>query len=221
MADKHPYISGPGTLTKTFTQFRKSFPSTVTAVTLKKLGLAPNNESYVLNILKFLELIEDDGAKTELATKIFTQHSDTEFQKLFAQQVKKAYKELFDLHGEDSWKLDKDGLIQFFRSSDGSTEIVGQRQAGTFQVLSAFAGHADIPPVKETTKKTATPQNKAKTNQKPAKPLTNTEIKIDTPIQQTHDVGLTVRVEINLPAQGDQETYDRIFKSIRQNLLNT
>jgi hypothetical protein len=29
-----------------------------------------------------------------------------------------------------------------------------------------------------------------------------------------------VRIEINLPADGDQETYDRIFKSIRENLLN-
>ena len=34
------------------------------------------------------------------------------------------------------------------------------------------------------------------------------------------DLGLTVRIEINLPATGDQETYDKIFKSIRENLLN-
>ncbi|MDE2180489.1 MAG: hypothetical protein KGJ40_06545 [candidate division NC10 bacterium] len=34
------------------------------------------------------------------------------------------------------------------------------------------------------------------------------------------NVGLTVRIEINLPAQGDQETHDRIFQSIKQNLLN-
>ena len=42
------------------------------------------------------------------------------------------------------------------------------------------------------------------------------------PIQKKDgkDVGLTVRIEINLPAVADQETYDRIFKSIRENLLN-
>ena len=34
------------------------------------------------------------------------------------------------------------------------------------------------------------------------------------------NVGLTVRIEVNLPADGEQETYDRIFKSIRENLLN-
>jgi len=33
-------------------------------------------------------------------------------------------------------------------------------------------------------------------------------------------VGLTVRIEVNLPADGDQDTYDKIFKSIRENLLN-
>jgi hypothetical protein len=33
-------------------------------------------------------------------------------------------------------------------------------------------------------------------------------------------VGLTVRIEINLPPGGDQATYDAIFKSIRENLLN-
>lgn len=37
---------------------------------------------------------------------------------------------------------------------------------------------------------------------------------------RSRDVGLTVRVEINLPADGDQETYDRIFKSIRENLID-
>ncbi len=34
------------------------------------------------------------------------------------------------------------------------------------------------------------------------------------------NVGLTVRIEINLPANGTQETYDNIFQSIRKNLLN-
>jgi hypothetical protein len=33
-------------------------------------------------------------------------------------------------------------------------------------------------------------------------------------------VGLTVRIEINLPANGTQATYDNIFQSIRKNLLN-
>jgi hypothetical protein len=46
MADKHPYVSGRGSLVRVITHFRRSFPGTVTAETLKKLGFAPKNESY-------------------------------------------------------------------------------------------------------------------------------------------------------------------------------
>ena len=34
------------------------------------------------------------------------------------------------------------------------------------------------------------------------------------------DMALTVRVEVNLPANASQDTYDAIFKSIRANLID-
>ena len=37
---------------------------------------------------------------------------------------------------------------------------------------------------------------------------------------QLGNFGLTVRIEVNLPAQADQETYDKIFSSIRKNLID-
>ena len=49
---------------------------------------------------------------------------------------------------------------------------------------------------------------------------TNTGTNAVTPDSGNRNLGLTVRIEINLPATGDQETYDKIFKSIRENLLN-
>jgi len=33
-------------------------------------------------------------------------------------------------------------------------------------------------------------------------------------------VGLTVRIEVNLPASGDASTYDAIFASIRKHLMS-
>lgn len=38
--------------------------------------------------------------------------------------------------------------------------------------------------------------------------------------EQNKTFGLSVRVEINLPANASASTYDNIFKSIRKNLLN-
>jgi len=61
MAEKHPYVSASGNLIQVIKHFRSSFPATVTADTLKKLGFAPKNESYVLNVLRFLDVIDQEG----------------------------------------------------------------------------------------------------------------------------------------------------------------
>jgi hypothetical protein len=137
--------------------------------------------------------------------------------------IETAYDELFKLHGDAAWELSFDGLISFFRNTDQTSDVVGRRQASTFQSLAGLAGHGEAPaqpkpgPAKP---KAAQPKNgKGKT------------AKIETPTvtldntggpggHQQRDFGLTVRIEVNLPPAGDQETYDRIFRSIRENLLN-
>ena len=222
MADKHPYVQGPGALAQVVTQFRKSFPAKVDASTLKKLGIAPNNESYVLNVVRFLGLIDQEGKRTPDATKTLNLTDDAQFSKAFAALVSKAYAELFELHGEGAWDLDNAALINFFRTHDETTAVVGKLQATTLKGLAAYAGHGDIPVARS-------PSAKAKTKQ-PAKPAAKTAPSgapppVNAPqVAKTANtagaVGLTVRIEINLPADGDQETYDRIFKSIRENLLN-
>src|SRR5712692_1086088 len=138
MADKHPYVSGPGGLVQVINHLRRSFPSKVSAETLQKLGFAPKNESYVLNVLRFLGLIDQEGKKTDSATKTFNVHDDAEFSQEFAKLVKNKYNDLFELHGESAWTLDTNSLITFFRSTDDTTAIVGKLQASTFQLLAGL-----------------------------------------------------------------------------------
>ncbi len=225
MADKHAYTNSPGALTKVLSQFRKSFPASVTADTLKKLGFAKNNESYVINVLRFLKLIQEDGSRTDVAHTVFTTHDDPAFATAFSALVQDAYGDLFELRGEESWTLDRPQLISYFRSADKTTEAVGKLQARTFQLLAALSGHGEIPtppapkasgvaPKKAAQKKKQTPKS---ATPKKAPPL------VAPPISDSsagNTVGLTVRIEINLPADGDQETYDQIFKSIRENLID-
>ncbi len=221
MADKHPYISGAGNVAQAINHFRNSLPPTISADTLKKLGLAPNNESYLISILRFLGIIDAEGNKTDQAAKVLSKHSDKDFQEAFAELVKTAYSDLFQIHGEKAWGLDKDGLITYFRSADQTSSIIGQRQAATFQVLAGLSGHGDVPEVKER-------KPKAKAQAKGAKPKAEkkstgkegTGGTPNNPGSGNTDVALTVRVEVNLPADADQATYDRIFKSIRENLIN-
>src|SRR4030042_4890739 len=98
MSDKHPYTPATGHVVQVISHFRKSFPAIVHADTLKKLGFAPKNESYVINILRFLGLTDQEGNKSEAASKIFSLHDDSTFSQEFGKLVAKAYTDLFELH---------------------------------------------------------------------------------------------------------------------------
>ncbi len=221
MANKYPYVASAGPLVRTVDHLRKSFPKEVTAETLRKLGVAPKNESYVINVLRFLGVLDDEGKKVDAKAKAFLQHKDDAFNKEFEGLVKNAYEELFELHGDGAWALDRATLTQFFRTTDHSSDIVGTRQAGTFTYLAGLSGHTELPQARDSApKKKASAARKA-TTQKKEKP------KAEAPSESTADpiapdsrVGLTVRIEVNLPADGDQQTYDRIFRSIRKNLID-
>lgn len=220
----HPYISGPGNITQMIGHLRKNFPATVTSDTVKKLGLASNNESYVINILQFLGLIDEEGKRTDDGQDVMTKHDEAEFQSSFAAVVKSAYSDLFDLRGDDSWTLNKDQLISYFRNADKTSAIIGGRQASVFIALRELAGHQSEgatsrkPKTASTgTTKASAKKVKAAVQKKPADAA-----QAPAPLsakQQKGDLALTVRIEINLPTEGTQETYDAIFKSIKANLF--
>ena len=221
MAGKHPYMSGGGALLKAIQHLRRSLPGTIDASVLKKLGLAPKNESYLISILQFIGVISDDGTPTTEARAVFTQHDDSVFAKKFSEMVKKAYAELFKLHGDEAWTLVQADLVTYFRQTDQTSAVVGTRQATTFQALSAISGYTPTHITRVSTDRKekavkATPKPSSRQSvDKPAGSSTSGPATIG-----QRDFGLTVRIEINLPASGDQETYDRIFKSIRENLIN-
>lgn len=232
MAEKHPYMSGSGGVTQAIAHLRKSFPPTVSAETLKKLGIAPNNETYVLNILRFVGVLDAENKKTSEAAPIFNKHDDEDFQQGFAGLVEKSYHELFVLHGPGAWELPLNKLIAFFRNHDSTSDVVGKRQASTFQTLAGLSGKTSPASSQTVAKPAGNGQTAAKTS-KPARAATK-KVNAQTaplaphPPQQSFNLekpaaspmALTARIEINLPAGGDQQTYDAIFKSIHENLLN-
>jgi hypothetical protein len=219
MANSHPYISGAGNISQMILQLRRSFPQKVTSDTVKRLGLAPNNESSVINALQFVGLIDEEGNKTEEGGKVFLNHKDEEFAEAFSALIKKAYSAIFELHGDNAWKLDRDDLITFFRQSDQTSDAIGRRQANTFQVFATLSGQLEAQPTRiNKAKSTVKKENSTKlTKKQPASTTLNQSTKSD--LNTNKEFGLSVRVEINLPADGTKETYDNIFKSIKENLL--
>ncbi len=226
MADKHPYVSANGVLIQVLDHLKKSFPASLDAEVLRKLGFAPKNESYIINTVRFIKLIDEKGARTEKAQKTFTLHDPCSFAKAFSEVVKAAYTDLFKLHGDNAWTLDNGKLITYFRQTDQSSELVGTRQANTFKTLAAYAGQAVAPATAPKVKAKPTPGGKQKSKtiarsaEAESKSLDASFMRDRNDGLNDRNVGLTVRIDINLPATGDQDTYDKIFKSIRENLLN-
>ncbi|RWE87019.1 MAG: hypothetical protein EOS49_11785 [Mesorhizobium sp.] len=202
---------------------RKSFPATVSSDTVKKLGLASKNESYVINVLQFLGLIDEEGKRTDEGHAALTRHDEAEFKSLFGDLVRKAYSDLFELRGDAAWQMNKDKLIGYFRSADKTSDIIGSRQAGVFMALRELAGYTNGEAPAAKARPNNAPKKAVPKRPRPVPSTMSEEVVMEeTPTilkQQKGDVALTVRIEINLPAEGTQETYDAIFKSIRANLF--
>lgn len=225
----HPYISGPNNITQMINQLRKSFPAVVNSDTVKKYQIAPNNESYVINALQFLGIVDGDGKKNPAASDVFSKHDDVEFQNAFAELVKSAYSELFDLHGDGAWQLDRNKLIGYFRQADKTSEVIGTRQASVFSVFAALSGKVPDGNGSQKTsgkstntakpKASAASSKSAQAAKAPPAPKTTNPIN-NSADQQSAGVTLNVRIEVNLPPGADADTYDAIFSSIRKNLMN-
>ena len=217
MEMKHPYVVSIKGLNDTITHLRASFPATVTPDTLRKLGFAPASESKVVKVLEFLGIVDNGGEGTEIAKEVFRQHDDALFQEGFRELVQSSYSALFELHGDSTWQLSRDSLIQFFRNNDRTNANLGERQARTFSQLCEISGYGE--PKTGKSRRTEAARAKASTTKK-LEGVAAAPKPIPMVPDATPQVGLTVRIELNLPANGSQETYDNIFKSIRENLLD-
>ncbi len=226
-----PYTSGQGALTQTFAQLRKGAPSKIDASYLQRFNIAPANESYILSILRFLGIIDEDGSRPD-GTGDYLFGNDDAFETGLEGAVRSAYSQLFD-EMNDALQADRDTLIHWFRGADKTSALVGQRQATTFLTLAALAGHGELPPARANGQKASA--GAGSSARKPKAPSTKPVVKAETPspdpaIHQDasaagaasfgRDVGLSVRVEVNLPAGGDAATYDAIFASIKKHLMS-
>jgi hypothetical protein len=229
----YPYTSGQAALVQTFSQLRKAVPTKVDAGYLQRFNIAPSNESYVISVLRFLGLIGEDGVRVEDKTSYFFGNDDT-FKSGLEETLRTAYSRVFAEMGEEALDAPRDDLIHWFRASDKTSELVGQRQTSTFQTLAALAGHGDLPavrsgaakkpaaaspgsPTKKTTTRKTTPRKQVeKSGGDDADGVTGT----DGGGKNGQEVGLTVRIEVNLPPGGDADTYEAIFASIKKHLMS-
>ena len=219
MTKSHPYISGAGSISTMIEKLRKTFPTSVTSQTVKQYNLAKKNESHVINALQFIGVIDDAGKPTDEIRRVFALTKNNEFQEAFSKLIESSYSKLFDIHGDSAWTLDDRDLLSFFRATDKTSDLTGKRQAKVFQMFAALSGKIE-PPATRTRKTSANsekPKKKSEETPSPKKGGTSPEKNLSSPFDQ---LGMSIKIDVNLPSDASKETYDNIFRSIRENLIN-
>ena len=220
----YPSIAGANNIIKIIEQLRNNFPPNIDVKTIKKYSIAPKAEKPIVNMLMFLKLIDDDGNRISENRNIFLKN-DTAFQLGFTKIIKDAYDKLFELHGDTTWNLDDEILLAFFKEEVGGALGGGLYRVKTFRVLAELAGKRDARSKTTVQVKSPAPTKTNKPKQDMPKSNTPKSAPFTIPTEQAHlkpsgNFALSVRIEVNLPSDGTKETYDNIFKSIRENLIN-
>ncbi|OLT45208.1 hypothetical protein BJF85_02130 [Saccharomonospora sp. CUA-673] len=208
-------------------------PSKVDASYLQRFKIAPANESYVISVLRFLGLI-GEGGELDGGVTGFLYGDESAFRAGLEEALRATYAPLFDEMGDDALDADRDRLTHWFRVVDKTSEVVGKRQASSFLTLAALAGHGELPASRASAgRKSAgrAGQQQAKRSAKKSATLDQVaapgayengslaEARNHEP-SRAAGVGMTVRVEVNLPPGEDAATYDAIFASIRKHLMS-
>ncbi len=213
----YPYTSALNSIDQIIQHLRKTPLKNLDSSVLKKLSIAPGNETFIINMMRALGVFDNDGKAVDSAMEVFLL-SDDEFGPKFAKLIEVTYSALFELHGDAAWSQEKSKLVSFFRQADKTSDLIGGRQAEMFMRLAAIAGKRELPKVapRAQTTRVASPR-KANGSAKTTPPTV-----VEVPTKSSNEEGLTlsVKVEVNLPPTSDQAVYDAIFKSIRQQLID-
>ena len=179
-----------------------------------------NAGSSIKTLIKSAEIEHQEGKPIEEKKEIFLLHKDEDFQEAFSKLIKNSYSKLFDLHGDTAWSLNDIELLSFFRATDKTSEIIGKRQAKVFQTFAALSGKSE-PPATRPRSASANSQKSSKPKSIKASSSKEADISQKTDTNSPFDhLGMSIKIEVNLPSDASKETYDIIFKSIRENLIN-
>ncbi len=220
----YPSIAGANNIINIIKQLRNNFPPNIDVKTIKKYEIAPKAEKPIVNMLIFLKLIDENGKPIPKNANVFLKDG-TDFQLGFAKIIQDAYDKLFELYGDTTWNSNDKILLAFFREEVGGALGSAQYRVKTFKVLAELAGKRDARSKPTMHVKSSAPTKINKPKQDTPKINAPKSAPIITPTEKLQltpsgNFALSVRIEVNLPSDGTKETYDNIFKSIRENLIN-
>jgi hypothetical protein len=194
---------------------------------LAMIGLTKSNDKSLINVLRGLGFIGEDGIPTErwINFRDFTKRSA-----VMEEALKDAYSDLFEAYPEAHKQTDED-LINFFKnrqSPDGSKTGVAERTATatlqTFKALGKIAGMMPSDTIKKTQSVKQTSRKSPSRVQAPESTKKEADIPVDTKVGSktisSPQLILNVNIQLAVPETTDEDVYDKFFAALKRNLMS-
>ncbi|MDH5732568.1 MAG: DUF5343 domain-containing protein [Candidatus Bathyarchaeota archaeon] len=175
-------------------------PDRVTTRYLVSIGYKSSNDRPIVRILQSIEFIDSNGVPTQSFNDFRTAKS----KQVMASALRKTYAELFQIYPDPINQSNED-LTNFFAQKEPSKKKgTLQRYVNTFKTLCEFADFGAV---------LVTPKVEVKEAEKVVEVA-----KVTT--QLPSGVTINLNIQLTLPATEDATVYDKIFKSLKENLLS-
>jgi len=196
------YTPSPKNVTDFFNKMESiGIPQTkVTRNSIKQYGFTSSNDRYLIGVLKSLGFLSADNLPAE-RWQDYRSKSNRAF--VMAQAIREAYSGLFKTY-EDANKRDDEALRDYFRANTKVGDKTVELMLNTFKNLCALADFEAVPA------EIAAPEA----------PVSDKERVIHIPAETPPGLTVNINVQLTLPATDDESVYDKLFSSLKNNLLS-
>jgi hypothetical protein len=212
MADKPPYVTGYGGITKALNKIQEAAtpPRFTQDFLATKLGLQGGSSKPIIPFLKRTGFLGSDGVPTDLYKRF---RNPSQRGNAATEALKKGYTSLYEINEYVHDATDKDLKGVVVQATGLEADSAAARSiVGSFKALKAFAtfGGADA----EREDIDGEDNGKEKDKDESEKDLNKA-------VTSAHgrSFGLSYTINLNLPATSDIAVFDAIFRSIKEHLL--
>ncbi|MBR9701464.1 DUF5343 domain-containing protein [Candidatus Pacearchaeota archaeon] len=177
-------------------------PEKITTKWLESIGLKSTNDRAIITLLKALKFIDNSGTPTDT----YKQYRNSSLSKIImSKAIKEYYSSLFKVYPNANEK-DIEALNNFFRSHTNVGEKALTLMTATFRALCGLGDFKSEIKIPETIKEDGKLETDIEVNNQGG--------------MQKKNVTINLNVQLTLPETENEEIYNKLFKSMKQNLLD-
>jgi hypothetical protein len=199
----YPYVYNSGTLKK-FIQIipDAATPTKVTQEYLEAAGFKSKNDRAIIPVLKFIGFLSGDGTTTQDYALL---RDKSQTGAVMASHIRKGYSELFGMFPDANDKPNE-ALRNFFATKISAGGTALGLIVSTFKTLCETADFGASAPVS------------AEIEEPRVERPISRSLRLS-PIPESGGVTINLNIQLQLPPTEDASIYDKIFKSLKEHLI--